>query len=221
MILCTLLAISSAKTTDKINKLRSDAIEKVKMGDCRNAIVIYTELMILESIQDDFNNLAVCLHQEGRFQEAEATFNEGLSRYYHSEKLHLNKGTLLEDWAAREARSKNLKITPEIDQRSYNATQHLTFSLRLRFGQLYEYNKEKIPPQNRIGMGKVTVAILCHRRDDSAMGAPDAPIFGPKSQDIDGTQPAGHEEAIPFIARHLVRSHRSEHDRAEKKRIRI
>ena len=203
----TLLVESNARTEDKSQTLRKNAVEKVKNGDCKNAIPFYSELLELESgqVQDDFNNLAVCLHQEGRYEEAEAVFNKGLTRYYHSEKLHLNKGVLLEEWAAKEARSRQLKFTPEIDSRSYNATQHLTFSLRLRFGQQYEYNKQRVPPQNRIGMGKLTVAILCHRRDDAGLGAPEAPVFGPKSQDVDGTQPAGHEESIPFLARHLVR----------------
>jgi tetratricopeptide (TPR) repeat protein len=205
---CASIVISStSRSNDAAKTLRSSAIDRAQAGDCKGAIKFYKELLKLLDghVQDDFNNLGVCLQQEAQYEEALEVYNDGLERYYHSEKLHYNKGVLLEEWAAKEAISRKYEWTKEIDDRSYNSTQHLTFALRLKLGALHEKHAHRIPAQNRIGLGKLTVAIFCHRRDDAPEGSPDAPIFGTRAQDIDGLQPAGHDEAIPFLARHLAR----------------
>ena len=80
---------------------------------------------------------------------------------------------------------------------------HLTFAMRLQLARLWEKHGSdaSIPKQDRIGLGRKSIAILCRPRylEGLAEG-----LWGPSLVLQDGARPEHGEDAVVFLARHLV-----------------
>lgn len=193
----TKMAFAAAK------RLRNGAVNSAMAGDCAQAILAFRQFVdTAHATADDFNNFAVCLQQEGRRQDAREEFEEGIKRFYHSEKLHQNLGLLLEELAGEdffEGRAAN----PDATALSNRAMMHLTFAMRLQLARLWEKHGSdaSIPKQDRIGLGRKSIAILCRPRylEGLAEG-----VWGPSLVLQDGARPEHGEDAVVFLARHLV-----------------
>ena len=185
-------------------RLRAGAVNSAMAGDCQQAILAYRQFVDTDWVSaDDFNNLAVCLQQEGRRSEALEEFEEGIKRFYHSEKLHQNLGLLLEE-LANEDFLEGRGGEPDAEARSNRATTHLTFSLRLQLARLWEKHAGDgiVPQQDRIGLGRKTVAIFCRPRNLEGLNEG---VWGPSLVLQDGARPEHGEDAVIFLARHLVK----------------
>lgn len=83
------------------------------------------------SQQDDYNNLGVCHQFMSNLDAARSTFEEGTRRFYHSEKLHMNLGLLLED-LTQSAWIRGHADHPGTDMLSAESNKHLVMALRLQ-----------------------------------------------------------------------------------------
>ena len=183
-------------------RLRGSAINSAKAGDCVQAILAFRQFVDTEwATADDFNNYAVCLQQEGKRDQSREEYEEGIRRFYHSEKLHQNLGLLLEE-LANEDFLQGRGGNPEVAALAKKATSHMTFAMRLQLARLWEKHADKIPKQDRIGLGKKTVAIFCRPRNLEGLNEG---VWGPSLVLQDGARPEHGEDAVIFMARHLVR----------------
>ena len=150
-----IIASSEAK------RLRGEAVNEAMGGDCAQAIMAFRQFVDT----DDFNNYAVCLQQEGRREEALEEFEEGIKRFYHSEKLHQNLGLLLEELATEDFLQGRGAGGADAAAVGNRATTHLNFAMRLQLARLWEKHSATVPKQDRIGLGRKTVAIFCRPRN--------------------------------------------------------
>ena len=185
-------------------RLAAAAVNSAMAGDCEQAILAYRQFVDTDwASAEDFNNYAVCLQQEGRRAEALDEFDEGVKRFYHSEKLHQNLGLLLEELANEDfLQGRSSESVSEAT--SNRATTHLTFSMRLQLARLWEKHAgdATVPKQDRIGLGRKTVAIFCRPRNFEGLKEG---IWGPSLVLQDGARPEHGEDAVIFLARHLVK----------------
>eukprot|EP00286_Rhodomonas_abbreviata_P016657 CAMPEP_0181343534 /NCGR_PEP_ID=MMETSP1101-20121128/31640_1 /TAXON_ID=46948 /ORGANISM="Rhodomonas abbreviata, Strain Caron Lab Isolate" /LENGTH=416 /DNA_ID=CAMNT_0023455175 /DNA_START=229 /DNA_END=1476 /DNA_ORIENTATION=- len=187
-------------------RIRNRAVRHAMDGDCKQAIVAYREIIALgdaAATADDFNNLGVCLQEEGRQEEAVATYQSGIKKFYHNEKLHKNLGELLEDMSKADLLGDHGEgWTEETDRRSVLSISHLSFALRLHIARLWEKWGQDAPKQKRIGLGKPTVALYTRQRSEEGM---EEGQWGPSLVYEDGESPEHGEEAVIFLSRHLVK----------------
>lgn len=183
-------------------RMRGAAVNAAMAGDCAQAIVAFRQFVDTDwATADDFNNFAVCLQQEGRREEALEEFEEGIKRFYHSEKLHQNLGLLLEE-LANEDFLQGRGGEPDAAAAGNRATTHLTFAMRLQLARLWEKHSATVPKQDRIGLGRKTVAIFCRPRNLEGLNEG---VWGPSLVLQDGARPEHGEDAVIFLSRHLVK----------------
>ena len=192
-----IMASSEAK------RLRDVAVNAAMAGDCAQAIVAFRQFVDTDwATADDFNNYAVCLQQEGRREPALEEFEEGIKRIYHSEKLHQNLGLLLEELATEDFLQGRGAGGADAAAVGNRATTHLNFAMRLQLARLWEKHSATVPKQDRIGLGRKTVAIFCRPRNLEGLSEG---VWGPSLVLQDGARPEHGEDAVIFLARHLVR----------------
>jgi hypothetical protein len=191
-------------------RLRNAAVSSAMSGDCAHAVLAFRHFVDTDyATADDFNNYAVCLQQEGRRDDARVEYEEGLKRFYHSEKLHQNLGLLLEELAAEDYSEERGDAqegeTGEVGPEALSslAVTHMTFAMRLQLARLWEKHASDatIPKQDRIGLGRKSIAIFCRPRNLEGLKEG---VWGPSLVLQDGARAEHGEDAVIFMARHLV-----------------